>query len=293
MRSSKRWSADRSLFGRHSATQRPCWPSRPIESTTHHELARRCSPRSPPTPAHSVRTSCLTQPATGRGVSSSRMARRPSSCWKTSTCARTTSTPARSANPGHLCSTATLLSQKMVSSADGRFVAELASGPTSSRPRSGCTTRRAMNSSPDPSTLPITSTTQPSAPTGHDCTCRVAGTVTSSPSRFQTATRSVTSTASPADPDSTLRRGQPRALPSWRVICSLSDPRPERYVSSIPPHSRMSARSSSRRGNRTCSRHSMVEGAFSVRGRWGGSDGISGHRTQSGRPMRRRSLATM
>ena len=109
-------------------------------------------------------------------------------------------------------------------------------------------------------------------------------------SRFQTATRSVTSTGCPR-PDSTFEwTTAGLAFVEGDLLAVGSTP--ERYVSSIPQHSRTSARSSSRRGNRTYSRHSTVGGAFSVRGRRGGSDGISGHRAQSGTSMRRRSLAT-
>ena len=102
--------------------------------------------------------------------------------------ARTTSTPARSAIPGPPSIRRTAILQKLISSADGRFLVELASGPIASRPTSGCTTRRATNSSPDRSTFLYPSTTRPSARTEHGCTCQVARTATSSRTRFRTAT---------------------------------------------------------------------------------------------------------
>ena len=198
-----------------------------------------------------------------------------------------------SASPGHLCSSTTITwVQKLVSSADGRFVAELANGPIELRSRHRGARHaepRTRHWTPPRSLSRRQRDLQPGA--GHDCTCRVARTATSSPTRFQTATRVGHLEGFPRHPDSRSEwttaglafvEGDLLAVGSTTGTVRLVD----------PTHLRGCRLARSRRGNRTYSQHSTVGGAFSVRGRRGGSDGISGHRSQSGTSMRRRSLGT-
>ena len=242
------------------------------------------------TPARSVRTNCLTQAATRRGASSSRMARRPSSCWKTSTCAGTTSTPANSANPGHLYSRTTITSRSW--SAAPTAVSWLSSpAPIEMQADIGVHDTQSHELVTGPLHVPYPVDNATFSPEG--TRLYVSGGEDGDVIAYSIPDGNIAGHLDgfPRHPDSTFEwttaglafvEGDLLAVGSTTGPVRLVDPSTLADVGSLPFPP----------GKSNLLQHSTAGGAFSGRGRLGGSDGISGHRRQGGTSMRRRSLAT-